>query len=1017
MRKLGTFATLTIVLGLFSAASAGPRHPQYASSFSVGQDLAGNACVAQRVFGDPLASRRDDRVFDLRCGREGALNASVGQIVFLVDDAKSSAQTRWEAQSACDIAELLPTPTVAPGDFRYARRCQDEKSGEFGASQGEAARVNIAANLNGRLIAGSATLVAAPALERGIRLLLGEKRPVDSADASGPVMQVASSMRNILGEADLIGGNVYDFNSLRSAAYESNQLWLFGAAEAQFNGALSRHAELWPNDRAGRADLLSELALNLSNQKRFNEAVARLNEAEGEASRAEDRLIVAKVQTYRALNAMNAQSDDALARAQSAHAALRAWRDEPQRETAQQAASGLASDLVRANLLEILAYRAEVAALRYSGESDRVDTALGAAEAILRSLPNEFTATPRAALLQDRATQAMASGDAYNAKALLLQALSILRQELHGARNFANLLIDLGVAQQATGEQATARASFAEAFALLRSQPDGQGASPERALPYLRQLTAAHQLSPNDAALQDEIVRAAETVANPAISQAANAASARLHADPRITADVRRLQDLEREIRRLQAVLSAGKFDQSGASRQQINEGVNDAIREREVIATRIATRFPVYANLLREPISRQDVEMALDPNEMIVKFVLGEKDGVGLLLDRSGVHAFNIAIGEAEAFALVQSIRNAIQESKHDVAFHDLFGKLFGPIREKLDQQRANATTPTRLLFDVQGALASLPLGILAAEPVLPGAVPKWLMRDFLVVNLPGLRAFVASRKLKEANASAKAPSSLSVAAFGAFEPFPEQDDKLQDLAEKVVKVRGLSPNCINPIKQALVSYVELPGTLREIGHVEAVFSGSSSVIGKDFTKTNFIRKSPEIETADILFFGTHGIYNADERFSGYGGDNVSCIPSTALLLSADNESADPFLDPVDIVRLQLKANLVVLSACDSGAAEALEPVGAGFATGGDALSGLARAFAYAGARSVMVSHWKIPDDATADLMEPFFKAIAQGRSAPEALWLAQLTMIDKPALAPPINWAAFTIVGIESR
>jgi CHAT domain-containing protein len=99
------------------------------------------------------------------------------------------------------------------------------------------------------------------------------------------------------------------------------------------------------------------------------------------------------------------------------------------------------------------------------------------------------------------------------------------------------------------------------------------------------------------------------------------------------------------------------------------------------------------------------------------------------------------------------------------------------------------------------------------------------------------------------------------------------------------------------------------------------------------------------------------------------------------------------------------MNADLVVLSACDTGG-----PAGA---TGGEALSGLARAFFYAGARTLMVTHWEVPSTFSAELVgETFRRATSGNNTLAEGLREAQLAMISQP-VSHPKAWAGYSLVG----
>jgi CHAT domain-containing protein len=102
----------------------------------------------------------------------------------------------------------------------------------------------------------------------------------------------------------------------------------------------------------------------------------------------------------------------------------------------------------------------------------------------------------------------------------------------------------------------------------------------------------------------------------------------------------------------------------------------------------------------------------------------------------------------------------------------------------------------------------------------------------------------------------------------------------------------------------------------------------------------------------------------------------------------------------------LRLNADFVVLSACNTAA---------GDKPGAERLSGLARAFFYAGARSLVVSHWNVDSEATVKLMDGLFAALKAnpGISHAEALRLSMLQMIGDPEWARPGLWAPFVIVG----
>jgi CHAT domain-containing protein len=151
------------------------------------------------------------------------------------------------------------------------------------------------------------------------------------------------------------------------------------------------------------------------------------------------------------------------------------------------------------------------------------------------------------------------------------------------------------------------------------------------------------------------------------------------------------------------------------------------------------------------------------------------------------------------------------------------------------------------------------------------------------------------------------------------------------------------------------------------------------------------------------VLYFATHGMLPGE----------LHCQAQPGLVLSppvtpASSTAMDGLLTASEIAALRINANLVVLSACNTGA-------GGGKSFGGGALQGLADAFFNAGAHAVIASHWEVPSAATMALMTGTFANMARDsrHDAAEALRQAQLALIAQSATAHPFEWAAFTLIG----
>jgi CHAT domain-containing protein len=147
-------------------------------------------------------------------------------------------------------------------------------------------------------------------------------------------------------------------------------------------------------------------------------------------------------------------------------------------------------------------------------------------------------------------------------------------------------------------------------------------------------------------------------------------------------------------------------------------------------------------------------------------------------------------------------------------------------------------------------------------------------------------------------------------------------------------------------------------------------------------------------VATAQRIHFAAHGFLNQERpELSGLA------------LTRTDAPGDDGLLQVFEIFNLDLSAQLVVLSACETG----------GTVVAGEGLVGLARAFLYAGAPTVVVSLWRIRDDSAPKLMVQFYRALDQHGDAAAALREAKRALIAG-GLAQPYYWAPFILVG-ESR
>ena len=960
------------------------------AAFNLGADPTGRVCTARRLFGDPLLrDGRRDFAYDISCGRAGG----VGRVYLLGGTPKAQALASWR--------DAVAPICVAPRPQRWDPEGVSAELGLFcagGTTVGaRPAAVLLAASAAPGLLAGDAPPASAPVVERAIRILAGVEPEPAKARSRGPRSALLDDLSTVLG-GDLAGGGFGDFASLRAAGFENNSMWQFGSAELQFADAIRIHAGLWPEDHAGRADLQSERALNLSNQRRFAEAERVLAEAGQNAEKAGDLFLRGKVAAYSALNALNAgKTADARSRASRARGLLDEWRRSGQLERAQtdQTVSRLPV-ATRVTILDSQMLRVQALADSRDKGPDAGRPGLAAAAESASALDAKAGTWLQSGLAQDRAALEIADGRPDSAVRILEQALERYRRSYSGTRVEANLLMDLAGALQAGKREPEASARYAEAFAIYRDQTENRGVAPIRAMAYLQTLERALPRTATHAEAAP-LFDAFETLATPAVAQTAAATAARLLAGAD-GAVIRAWQDAERAQRRALTRLSNLATDASPDQRQAAEAEAAATRARAAALEQEVGQRFPKFGLVTLEPVTLETLRASLGANERLLRIALGAGSGVGMLIDRDAVRVFRIGIGESRAASLVARIKDSVRNPEVDfdrAAARELFDGLFAEGRAAL----LAAGAPERLIVDATGALASLPFAVLLTGDADAQGEP-WLVRRFAVMSVPSMRAFITARAVGASRGT------LPFVGFGDFLPL-EAATGPSGITRSVLQAKRLPPGCEAPLAAALARLPRLPGTAAELEAVQRVTgAGADSVLLRERFTDRSVLEGARAGDARVLMFSTHGLFAAD--FPEASG----CVPDAALLTSAVSDKAGLFLDSAQVLDLKLDADLVVLSACDTGNPQPVAPGESGLASGGDALSGLARSFFYAGARSVMVSHWVLPDEDTVALMTVFFERLQGGEAGPEALRAAQLAQIGRGA-DDPLQWAALAVVG----
>ena len=299
-------------------------------------------------------------------------------------------------------------------------------------------------------------------------------------------------------------------------------------------------------------------------------------------------------------------------------------------------------------------------------------------------------------------------------------------------------------------------------------------------------------------------------------------------------------------------------------------------------------------------------------------------------------------------------------------------------------------------------GPLQSLPLGILVTEKPV-SAVAKldgyrgvpWLTKKYAITTLPSVSSLRALRRFAKASRAKKA-------FLGIGDPLlngKQGQNRGVEMAD-LFSSRGVAN--VDVIRNRLMRLPETAEELTAIGKFLGVGPEALMLRGKA-TEKNV--KTADLSDFRILAFATHALVAGELK--GLAEPTLVLTPP-----ATGSEIDDGLLTASEVAQLKLNADLVILSACNTASPDGTP--------GADALSGLTKAFFYAGSRALLVSHWPTFSDAAVSLTTGMVARMAKGVGRSEALRQSMLAVMNdnsNPHFAHPIFWAPFVVVGEGGR
>jgi CHAT domain-containing protein len=376
-------------------------------------------------------------------------------------------------------------------------------------------------------------------------------------------------------------------------------------------------------------------------------------------------------------------------------------------------------------------------------------------------------------------------------------------------------------------------------------------------------------------------------------------------------------------------------------------------------------------ATIRTHPVGLVTLQRSLRPEEMILEYVLDEPSSFCVHITRTSAAVTVLAAGRKRIEDLVERHVAEIRSKKSTTETgENLYSLLVQPIR--------SLESKSRVIIVPDGKLHLVSFGSLG------GPQGRYFVESHIVSYAPSATVLYLIRNSLRNKAPTEAFLGVGDVQYMQHRTTPTKEDAGSDSASTAASV--------DPFDLVGTRLGDLPSTRYEVIVASQVFGETKLLLGREATEAAF--KAQPLADFEIIHIAVHGIASA--KFPD----------RAALVLGRDPKSdEDGLLQVREIRDLSLNADLVTLSACDTGV---------GRLEGEEGIANLVRAFLFAGARSVVASLWTAEDPSSRTLMERFYRHIADGEDKASALRHAQMDLIKEFGdQGLPFHWVGFIIVG----
>jgi CHAT domain-containing protein len=452
---------------------------------------------------------------------------------------------------------------------------------------------------------------------------------------------------------------------------------------------------------------------------------------------------------------------------------------------------------------------------------------------------------------------------------------------------------------------------------------------------------------------------------------------------PELEVDKKKLQNLILEFEKLPKITE--KSQNVPKIAKQLSDYKKEIFNQQKLINSKLNIKNSLYYEKIDKKLLNENIKK----NQAIISYFIDEKQLFLNYLSKEKILIEKIDIDETEISNYVSSIRNSILIGKDQKLkkfdfknSSELYNIIIKPIQKEINDKNELIIIPHK-------SLLSLPFEVLLKDydNQINYHNAKWLGKKYSISYHPSIYSYLNLKNITFEK------TNNQLAFLGLGDPKFKIEEKLTSKKTDLTKLMLRNIANVGEINKM----TELPETADELKIISNIFNNQSKLLlGKEFTENKI--KSMDLSNFKYIAFATHAIV----------ANQITNIAEPGLILTPPSNPTtkdDGILTVSEINKLNLKSDIVILSACNTASEDG--------SPNGEGLSGLTSAFFQAGTKSMLVTHWDVETNSAVKLTTGSLKNLENSESLSRALQKTKISMMNDKETSHPFYWAPFVLIG----